>query len=181
MAYALRYRSPERTLTDAEVSEAHAQDRDRGHQAPRRGAAAPDVKKSSNVGELTGFAATLRLSPMTKADIIEGVYEQVGFSKKESAEIVELVFDTLKETLERGDKVKISGFGNFQARYKQARAGAQPPERAADRDHRAPGGEVRAQPGAQGRPERRLRGATTRRSAEDDDDSDDGDETDDDE
>ena len=45
---------------------------------------------------------------MTKADIIEGVYEKVGFSKKESAEIVELVFDTVKETLERGDKIKIS-------------------------------------------------------------------------
>ncbi len=63
---------------------------------------------------------------MTKADIIEGVYERVGFSKKESAEIVELVFDMLKETLERGDKVKISGFGNFQPRYKRARPGRNP-------------------------------------------------------
>jgi integration host factor subunit alpha len=63
---------------------------------------------------------------MTKADIIEGVYEKVGFSKKESAEIVELVFDTLKETLERGDKVKISGFGNFQPRFKRARPGRNP-------------------------------------------------------
>jgi integration host factor subunit alpha len=63
---------------------------------------------------------------MTKADIIEGVYEKVGFSKKESAEIVELVFDTLKETLERGDKVKISGFGNFMVREKKARVGRNP-------------------------------------------------------
>ncbi|MDQ3266252.1 MAG: integration host factor subunit alpha [Myxococcota bacterium] len=63
---------------------------------------------------------------MTKADIIEGVYEKVGFSKKESAEIVELVFDTVKETLERGDKIKISGFGNFQVRYKKARVGRNP-------------------------------------------------------
>ena len=63
---------------------------------------------------------------MTKADIIEGVYEKVGFSKKESAEIVELVFDTVKETLERGDKIKISGFGNFQVRYKKARIGRNP-------------------------------------------------------
>lgn len=63
---------------------------------------------------------------MTKADIIEGVYEKVGFSKKESAEIVELVFDTLKETLERGDKIKISGFGNFQVRHKKARVGRNP-------------------------------------------------------
>src|SRR5438132_8191017 len=63
---------------------------------------------------------------MTKADIVEGVYEKVGFSKKESAEIVELVFDTLKETLERGDKIKISGFGNFQVRHKKARIGRNP-------------------------------------------------------
>ena len=63
---------------------------------------------------------------MTKADIIEGVYEKVGFSKKESAEIVELVFDTVKETLERGDKIKISGFGNFQVRNKKARVGRNP-------------------------------------------------------
>src|ERR1044071_6386671 len=63
---------------------------------------------------------------MTKADIIESVYERVGFSKKESAEIVELVFDTLKETLERGDKIKISGFGNLQVRRKKARIGRNP-------------------------------------------------------
>jgi len=63
---------------------------------------------------------------MTKADIIEGVYEKVGFSKKESAEIVELVFDTVKETLERGDKIKISGFGNFQVRQKKTRMGRNP-------------------------------------------------------
>src|SRR6476660_7777796 len=63
---------------------------------------------------------------MTKADIIEGVYEKVGFSKKESAEIVELVFDTVKETLERGDKIKISGFGNFEVRHKKARMGRDP-------------------------------------------------------
>ena len=63
---------------------------------------------------------------MTKADIIEGVYERVGFSKKESAEIVELVFDTLKETLERGDRIKVSGFGNFQVLQKNARVGRNP-------------------------------------------------------
>ena len=64
---------------------------------------------------------------MTKADIVENVYEKVGgFSKKESAEIVELVFDTVKETLERGDKIKISGFGNFQVRHKNARVGRNP-------------------------------------------------------
>lgn len=63
---------------------------------------------------------------MTKADIIEQIYEKVGFSKKESSEIVELVFDTIKETLERGEKIKISGFGNFLVRDKRARTGRNP-------------------------------------------------------
>jgi integration host factor subunit alpha len=64
---------------------------------------------------------------MTKADIVEGVYEKVGgFSKKEAAEIVETVFDTIKGTLERGEKIKISGFGNFVVRDKNARAGRNP-------------------------------------------------------
>jgi len=63
---------------------------------------------------------------MTKADIIEGIYEKVGFSKKESSEIVELIFETMKETLERGEKIKISGFGNFIVRQKNARLGRNP-------------------------------------------------------
>jgi len=63
---------------------------------------------------------------MTKADIIENVYERVGFSKKDSAELVEMVFDTVKETLERGDKVKIVGFGIFQPRFKRSRPGRNP-------------------------------------------------------
>ncbi len=63
---------------------------------------------------------------MTKADIIENVYTTVGFSKKESAEIVELVFDTIKATLEKGEKIKISGFGNFLVREKNSRVGRNP-------------------------------------------------------
>ena len=64
---------------------------------------------------------------MTKADIIEAVYEKVGgFSKKEAAEIVESVFNQIKETLERGEKIKISGFGNFIVREKKARIGRNP-------------------------------------------------------
>src|SRR5262249_41667752 len=67
------------------------------------------------------------MAAMTKADIVENVYEKVGgFSKKEAAEIVETVFDTIKETLEKGEKIKISGFGNFVVRDKNARAGRNP-------------------------------------------------------
>lgn len=64
---------------------------------------------------------------MTKADIIEAVYEQVGgFSKKEAAEIVESVFKQIKDTLKDGEKIKISGFGNFIVREKKARIGRNP-------------------------------------------------------
>ena len=63
------------------------------------------------------------MARMTKADIIEAVYEKVGgFSKKEAAEIVETVFNVVKETLERGEKIKISGFGNFVVRDKKDRS-----------------------------------------------------------
>jgi integration host factor subunit alpha len=63
---------------------------------------------------------------MTKADLVEAVHTKVGFSKKESADIVEMVFDTMKETLEHGEKIKISGFGNFEVRDKRARVGRNP-------------------------------------------------------
>ena len=63
---------------------------------------------------------------MTKADIVEQIYEQVGFSKKESAELVEKVFDAIKVTLAEGEKVKISGFGNFVVRGKNSRKGRNP-------------------------------------------------------
>ena len=63
---------------------------------------------------------------MTKAEIVEQIYERVGFSKKEAAELVEKVFDVIKETLAQGEKVKISGFGNFVVRHKNARKGRNP-------------------------------------------------------
>ena len=63
---------------------------------------------------------------MTKADLVEAIHTKVGFSKKESADIVEMVFDTIKETLEKGEKIKVSGFGNFEVRDKRARVGRNP-------------------------------------------------------
>jgi len=63
---------------------------------------------------------------MTKADLVENVYLKTGFSKKESADIVEMVFDILKTTLETGDKIKIAGFGNFVVKQKATRRGRNP-------------------------------------------------------
>ncbi len=67
------------------------------------------------------------MATMTKADIVEQVYDCLdGFSKKESADIVEMVFESIKETLESGEKIKISGFGNFVVRQKKERTGRNP-------------------------------------------------------
>lgn len=65
-------------------------------------------------------------STMTKADIVEKVYQKIGFSKKEASELVEMVFGQLKDVLCKGDKVKISGFGNFVVRGKNERIGRNP-------------------------------------------------------
>jgi integration host factor subunit alpha len=63
---------------------------------------------------------------MTKIDIIQNVYDKLGFSKKDAAQIVESVFDIMKERLEKGEKIKISGFGNFLVKEKKARRGRNP-------------------------------------------------------
>jgi integration host factor subunit alpha len=64
---------------------------------------------------------------VTKADIVQAVYTQLGgFSKKEAADLVDQVFDAMKETLGRGEKIKISGFGNFVLRDKRQRQGRNP-------------------------------------------------------
>lgn len=64
---------------------------------------------------------------MTKADIAHIIYTQIGgFSKRESVELVNLVFETMKETLGRGEKIKVSGFGNFVLRDKRPRPGRNP-------------------------------------------------------
>ncbi|MRR58534.1 MAG: integration host factor subunit alpha [Deltaproteobacteria bacterium] len=63
---------------------------------------------------------------MTKSDMVEKIYEKIGFSKKESAELVEMVFDIIKNTLETGEKIKIAGFGNFVVKEKADRRGRNP-------------------------------------------------------
>ena len=67
------------------------------------------------------------MGTITKADIVERVYlSSAGMSKKESADVVEAVFETIKTTLEKGEKIKISGFGNFEVKSKDERVGRNP-------------------------------------------------------
>lgn len=66
-------------------------------------------------------------STTTKADLVDAVYESVGgFSKREAADVVNTMFEILKDSLSSGEKVKISGFGNFVVRFKHARPGRNP-------------------------------------------------------
>src|SRR6266545_419966 len=69
---------------------------------------------------------TERGSGMTKADIVERIYEKVGFSKKEATDVVESIFEIIKGHLEQGEKIKISGFGNFVLNTKRPRKGRNP-------------------------------------------------------
>ena len=63
---------------------------------------------------------------MTKADLVEKICLMTAFTKKESSEIVERVFDVVKTTLEAGESIKIAGFGNFEVKEKAARRGRNP-------------------------------------------------------
>ena len=63
---------------------------------------------------------------LTKADIAELLYEELGLNKREARELVEIYFDELKEALSNGKQVKLSGFGNFDLRDKKERPGRNP-------------------------------------------------------
>lgn len=63
---------------------------------------------------------------LTKADLIQLVVDGVGLNKREAAEMVEAFFDEISSALEAGNNVKLSGFGGFELREKQARPGRNP-------------------------------------------------------
>ncbi|MGN0917522.1 MAG: integration host factor subunit alpha, partial [Oxalobacter sp.] len=65
-------------------------------------------------------------STLTKAELTELLYEQVGLNKREAKEMVETFFEEISRALERGETVKLSGFGNFQLRDKPQRPGRNP-------------------------------------------------------
>jgi integration host factor subunit alpha len=63
---------------------------------------------------------------LTKADMAERLYEELGLNKREAKELVELFFEEVRGALESGDQVKLSGFGNFDLRNKNERPGRNP-------------------------------------------------------
>ncbi|QRX83207.1 integration host factor subunit alpha [Glaciimonas sp. PAMC28666] len=66
------------------------------------------------------------LPTLTKAELAELLFEQVGLNKREAKDMVETFFDEMRNALERGEAVKLSGFGNFQLRDKPQRPGRNP-------------------------------------------------------
>lgn len=72
-------------------------------------------------GKANGNSFTL-----TKAELAELLFETVGLNKREAKDMVDTFFDEIRDALERGESVKLSGFGNFQLRDKPQRPGRNP-------------------------------------------------------
>lgn len=68
----------------------------------------------------------MKSETLTRADLCEAVHQEVGLSRQECATLVERTLDLITEALERGETVKLSGFGVFQVRAKRARMGRNP-------------------------------------------------------
>ena len=63
---------------------------------------------------------------LTKADIVENLNNEIGLNKREAKELVDMLFNDIKNLLSEGHDVKLSGFGNFQLRDKSSRPGRNP-------------------------------------------------------
>jgi integration host factor subunit alpha len=63
---------------------------------------------------------------LTKADMAERLFEELGLNKREAKELVEAFFEEVRLALEQGEAVKLSGFGNFTLRNKNTRPGRNP-------------------------------------------------------
>ena len=66
------------------------------------------------------------MAALTKADLAEMLFDELGLNKREAREIVEMFYTEISEALEKNDNVKISGFGNFELREKKSRPGRNP-------------------------------------------------------
>ncbi|MDP3294207.1 MAG: integration host factor subunit alpha [Nevskia sp.] len=63
---------------------------------------------------------------LTKAELAEALFEELGLNKREAKEFVDHFFEEVRERLEHGEEVKLSGFGNFELRDKSQRPGRNP-------------------------------------------------------
>ena len=66
------------------------------------------------------------MTALTKAEIAETLYEELGINKREAKDLVDLFFEEIRVSLEANEEVKLSGFGNFELRDKRQRPGRNP-------------------------------------------------------
>jgi len=69
---------------------------------------------------------SLETPALTKAQLADMLFEQIGLNKRESKDMIDAFFDLIAQRLVEGEDVKISGFGNFQIRTKAPRPGRNP-------------------------------------------------------
>lgn len=81
----------------------------------------PDLPSSTRLGTVEDNGRTL-----TKAELAEALFERLGLNKREAKDMVDSFFDEIRAALERGESVKLAGFGNFQLRDKPQRPGRNP-------------------------------------------------------
>ncbi|MCZ2414937.1 MAG: integration host factor subunit alpha [Burkholderiales bacterium] len=86
----------------------------------------PESGVAHAVERLAGPAPVTEALTLTKAELAEMLFERVGLNKREAKDMVETFFDEIRDALERGESVKLSGFGNFQLRDKPQRPGRNP-------------------------------------------------------
>ncbi|MEG0821067.1 MAG: integration host factor subunit alpha [Burkholderiaceae bacterium] len=82
------------------------------------------VVNDAEIAQVTAAAREART--MTKAELADALFDRLGLNKREAKDMVDAFFDELRQALERGESVKLSGFGNFQLRDKPQRPGRNP-------------------------------------------------------
>ena len=81
---------------------------------------------NDKISDLTVLLPTIETPTLTKAELSEMLFDRLGLNKRESKDMVEAFFEEIRNSLETGDGVKLSGFGNFQLRDKPQRPGRNP-------------------------------------------------------
>ncbi len=84
------------------------------------------MAKNDPQGRLGFMVESLETPALTKAQLADLLFEQIGLNKRESKDMIDAFFDLIVDNLVDGDDVKLSGFGNFQIRTKAARPGRNP-------------------------------------------------------
>lgn len=123
--------TPERDVAPSERLEEFDSASDYSDETANSNASFAQPRESGRPSQSTmrsqaGVAAAVLAPTLTKSDLAELLFEQVGLNKREAKDMLEAFFDEISDALERGESVKLTGFGNFQLRDKVSRPGRNP-------------------------------------------------------